>query len=92
MGGDRKKKPKIAADGTIPVTVRLPPPLRERLYERASKDGMKLTWLIVRLLDFALEETETVLVRKRSLEAADLPAPQAGGGLTTNQERDRRGS
>lgn len=64
MGGERKPKPKIAADGTIPVTVRLPPGLRDRLYSRCEKDGMKLGALIVRLMDFALEETDTVLVRR----------------------------
>lgn len=64
MSGDRRQNPKIAADGTIPITVRLTPQLRERLYERCAKDGTKLNALIVRLLDFALEETETVLVHK----------------------------
>lgn len=64
MGGERKAKPYVGADGRVPLTVRLLPAMRDRLYARADKDGMRLSSLIDRLLQFGLDETETVLVRK----------------------------
>jgi hypothetical protein len=46
-------------------TVRLLPEARERLYARADKDGMTLSRLIDKLLEFGLKETETVLIRRQ---------------------------
>ncbi len=65
MGGNRKAKPYIGVDGRVPLTVRLLPEMRERLYARADKDGMTLSRLIDSLLEFGLKETETVLVRRQ---------------------------
>lgn len=83
--GEPKRNPKIAGDGTVPMTVRLPPELRARLLERADHDGMQLGALIIRLVDFGLSETETVFRRKGS--------PPAGAEIdvTTAEPRRRAG-
>ena len=74
MGGERRSNPAVGRDGRVPLTVRLEPDLREKLYSRADKDGMTLSSLIVRLLAWGLENTETVLVGK------GCPPPGSGRG------------
>lgn len=82
--GESKKNPKLTKDGTIALSVRLPPGLHTRLLERSRRDGMKLGGLIERLLEFGLAETETVLLRKGTV----APASKAG---TTAEPRRRAG-
>jgi hypothetical protein len=85
--GETRKNPSTDGDGNIPLTIRLPPKLHNHLKDRCEKDGMKLGALIVKLIGFALEDTETVLVRKGS-----VASPAAGSGAVVTGESKRRAS
>lgn len=84
--GESRRNPKIAKDGTIPLTVRLPPALHAELHERCTRDGMKLGGFIIRLLEFGLEESETVVVRKKG-----APSDGASRDATVREPRRRAG-
>jgi len=78
--GESRKNPILAKDGTIPMTVRLPPDLHARLLARAKKDGMKLNALISRLMDFGLAETETVFKRREAAPSGAEKDDVTGSG------------
>jgi hypothetical protein len=80
MGGESKRDPKIAKDGTVPLTVRLSPDLRLRLLARANHDGMNLGSLIARLLEFGLSESETIF-RKKAPPVGEVKEGDAAPGV-----------
>jgi hypothetical protein len=82
--GEVRKNPSVDGDGNVPLTIRLPPRLHNHLKNRCEKDGMKLGALIVKLIGFALEETETVLVRRDR-------APSDKGALSQGEARRKVG-